>query len=62
MQYNNEKQLKNMLFQYGLSVSAFNKILDFGLILTSPFEMDVFTAMYEANASDMIERMKIYGS
>jgi hypothetical protein len=48
MQYNNEKQLKNMLFQYGLSVSAFNKILDFGLILTSPFEMDVFTAMYEA--------------
>lgn len=48
MQYNNEQQLKNFLFQYGISLSGFNKMIEFGLILTSPFEMDVFTAMYEA--------------
>lgn len=48
MQYNNEQQLKNFLFQYGISLSGFNKMIEFGLILTSPFEMDVFTAIYEA--------------
>lgn len=48
MQYNNEQQLKNFLFQYGISLSGFHKMIEFGVILTSPFEMDVFTAMYEA--------------
>ena len=48
LQYNGKQQLKNALFQYGLSISALNKILDFGVILTSPFDMKVFTAMYEA--------------
>lgn len=48
LQYNEEQRLKNLLFQYGLSISAFNKMIEFGVILTSPFEMDVFTALYEA--------------
>ena len=48
MQYNDEHQLKNFLFQYGISLSGFNKMIEFGVILISPFEMDAFTAMYEA--------------
>lgn len=46
-QYFDSSSTKNYLFQYGLNLTGFKGGLLFSLLLTSPFQMEYFTAIYE---------------